>query len=88
MIIKVDIAIGSPGPDELGDGIDEGLHLCFSLLARGDVADDIDEVADMVVSVLVRRDRDLKVQVHPFPGGNHRLEPHDFARASAGDGGA
>src|SRR5437899_10700520 len=60
LIIKIDIAVWSPGPDQLGNGIDEGTDFSFGSLARGDIGSDIDEVLDMVIHVLMGCDRCLK----------------------------
>src|SRR5260370_30882015 len=43
-----------PGPDQLGDGIDQGMDFSFGSLARGDVDPGNDDILAGVVRIHVR----------------------------------
>src|SRR5258707_2776174 len=53
LIIRVDIAVRSPGPDQLGDGIDQGMDFSFGLLPRGDDDAGVDEGIDVAIRIQV-----------------------------------
>src|SRR5258708_5863498 len=85
LICIVDIPIWSPGPDQLGDGIDQGMDFSFGSLARGDVDAGNDEILDVVVRIHVGGDRYLQVPEHPFPRANQGLETDCFSRPGLRD---
>src|SRR5258706_4348288 len=87
LIRIVDIPVGSPGPDQLGDGIDQHTDFVFGSLARGDVDAGHDEILDVVVRIHVGGDRCLKVQEHLLPRANQGLEKDRLSRAGSRDGG-
>src|SRR5260221_11624461 len=84
----VNIPVGLPGPDQLGDGIDQGMDCSVGSLARADVDAGHDDILDVVVRIHVRGDHYLKVKEHPFPRANQGLEKDRFSRAGSRDGGA
>ncbi len=86
LIRIVDIPVRSPGPDQLGDGIDQGMDFSLGSLARGDVDPGNDEILDVVVRIHVGSDHYLKVKEHPFPRANQGLEKGRFSRAGSRDG--
>src|SRR5260370_30700988 len=87
LIIIVDIPVRAPGPDQLGDGIDQGMDFSFGSLARGDVDAGNDEIVDVVVRIHVGDDRYLKVKEHLLPRANQGLEKDRLSRAGSLDGG-
>ena len=87
LITIVNIPVRSPGPDQLGDGIDQGMDFSFGSLARRDVDPSHDEILDVVVRIHVGGDHYLKVQEHLLPRANQGLEQDRFSRAGSRDGG-
>ncbi len=88
LIHVIDTPVCSPGPDELGDGVEQRANFGGGSRVCGDIDPHDDEGLDVVVPIHLGDDYSLKIQVHLCPRVNRGSKKDTFSRAGSRDRGA